>query len=82
MIHLIDQSLFARRTIAAIAADADPPPGADDRDPKLQINCRKGIDTRGPSSTSPTMYLTVDLNDECDQAKEKDSTLCQKHAAQ
>ena len=35
IIHSIDQSLFASRTIAAIAADADPPPGADDRDPKL-----------------------------------------------
>ena len=35
IMHSIDQSLFARRTIAAIAADADPPPGADDRDPKL-----------------------------------------------
>ena len=45
--------------MAAIAADADPPPGADDREPRLQINCRTDIETKGPSSQVSTKYLQV-----------------------
>ena len=45
--------------MAAIAADADPPPGADDREPRLQINCRRDIETKGPSSQVSTRYLQV-----------------------
>ena len=43
--------------MAAIAAEAEPPPGAELLLPNANMNCRKLEDANGPSLCVPTMYL-------------------------
>lgn len=44
-------------TMAAIAAEAEPPPGAELLLPNANMNCCRLEDANGPSLSVPTMYL-------------------------
>ena len=48
--------------MAAIMADADPPPGAGEREPSASMNARTLMDASGSSRFSPIMYSMMRLS--------------------